>query len=164
MLWTHTIICTYMRIKCHLYVHTYDICDMSAFNYLDIDVNSPDEKSIMTYVVTYYHYFSKMKSEGVRSRRIAKVCTYVCVTHVCIWKVHFFYVYVSSAMFRDQFPHNFMNFNCYIQYHTWEICGVGELWAISAIFSRLKCIWHTNSFTGMVRNNFPRQIFPVYIT
>lgn len=39
----------------------------------DIDVDSPDEKSIMTYVVTYYHYFSKMKSEGVRSRRIAKV-------------------------------------------------------------------------------------------
>ncbi|XP_065894663.1 spectrin beta chain, non-erythrocytic 1-like isoform X3 [Dysidea avara] len=39
----------------------------------DIDVEVPDDKSIMTYVVSYYHYFSKMKSEGVRSRRIAKV-------------------------------------------------------------------------------------------
>ena len=39
----------------------------------DVDVDFPDEKSIMTYVVTYYHYFSKMKSEGVGGRRIAKV-------------------------------------------------------------------------------------------
>ena len=57
------------------YVYTYSCLQMVT----DIDVDSPDEKSIMTYVVTYYHYFSKMKSEGVRSRRIAKVrtCAYV---------------------------------------------------------------------------------------
>ena len=39
----------------------------------------------MTYVVTYYHYFSKMKSEGVRSRRIAKVFSFVQM-YVCMYK------------------------------------------------------------------------------
>ena len=33
----------------------------------------PDEKSIITYVVTYYHYFSKMKAESVQGRRVGKV-------------------------------------------------------------------------------------------
>jgi spectrin beta len=36
-------------------------------------VETPDEKSIITYVVTYYHYFSKMKEESVKGRRIAKI-------------------------------------------------------------------------------------------
>ena len=36
-------------------------------------MEQPDEKSIMTYVVTYYYYFSKMKAESVQSRRIGKV-------------------------------------------------------------------------------------------
>lgn len=39
----------------------------------DIIVDSPDEKSIITYVVTYYHYFSKMRVESVQSKRIGKV-------------------------------------------------------------------------------------------
>ena len=39
----------------------------------DVNVDLPDEKSIITYVVTYYHYFSKMKQETVQGRRIAKV-------------------------------------------------------------------------------------------
>ncbi|GFY53200.1 spectrin beta chain [Trichonephila inaurata madagascariensis] len=39
----------------------------------DVYVESPDEKSIITYVVTYYHYFSKMKAETVQGRRIGKV-------------------------------------------------------------------------------------------
>ena len=34
----------------------------------DVNVESPDEKSIITYVVTYYHYFSKMKQETVQVR------------------------------------------------------------------------------------------------
>ncbi|TGZ70924.1 hypothetical protein CRM22_002912 [Opisthorchis felineus] len=37
----------------------------------DIYVEQPDEKSIITYVATYYHYFSKLKSEAVRARRAA---------------------------------------------------------------------------------------------
>jgi len=36
-------------------------------------VDVPDEKSVITYVVTYYHYFSKLKQETVQGRRIAKV-------------------------------------------------------------------------------------------
>ena len=45
----------------------------------DVDVSRPDEKSIMTYVVAYYHYFAKMKSEQTGTKRIAKVSrvTYV---------------------------------------------------------------------------------------
>ncbi|XP_043588838.1 spectrin beta chain isoform X3 [Bombus pyrosoma] len=39
----------------------------------DIFVDHPDEKSIITYVVTYYHYFSKMKQETVQGKRIGKV-------------------------------------------------------------------------------------------
>lgn len=39
----------------------------------DVCVEIPDEKSIITYVVTYYHYFSKMKAESVQGRRVGKV-------------------------------------------------------------------------------------------
>ncbi|KAK5602793.1 Spectrin beta chain, non-erythrocytic 1, partial [Crenichthys baileyi] len=39
----------------------------------DISVEHPDEKSIITYVVTYYHYFSKMKALKVEGKRIGKV-------------------------------------------------------------------------------------------
>ncbi len=40
----------------------------------DVNVEYPDEKSIITYVVTYYHYFSKMKADSVQGKRIGKVC------------------------------------------------------------------------------------------
>ncbi|CAI4222623.1 unnamed protein product [Auanema sp. JU1783] len=39
----------------------------------DINVDQPDEKSIITYVVTYYHYFNKMKHENIQGKRIGKV-------------------------------------------------------------------------------------------
>ncbi|CAG0894530.1 unnamed protein product, partial [Darwinula stevensoni] len=39
----------------------------------DVFVEFPDEKSIITYVVTYYHYFSKMRQETVQGKRIAKI-------------------------------------------------------------------------------------------
>lgn len=39
----------------------------------DVYVEEPDEKSIITYVVTYYHYFSKLKQETVHGKRIGKV-------------------------------------------------------------------------------------------
>lgn len=42
--------------------------------FADISVDHPDEKSIITYVVTYYHYFSKMKALAVEGKRIGKVC------------------------------------------------------------------------------------------
>ena len=39
----------------------------------DVNVEYPDEKVIMTYVVAYYHYFSKLKDDQVQGKRIAKV-------------------------------------------------------------------------------------------
>ncbi|XP_061172689.1 spectrin beta chain, non-erythrocytic 5-like [Saccostrea echinata] len=39
----------------------------------DVDVKRPDEKSIITYVASYYHYFAKMKSEMTGGKRIAKI-------------------------------------------------------------------------------------------
>lgn len=44
---------------------------LSVFS--DVNVEFPDEKSIITYVVTFYHYFSKMKAETVQGKRIGKV-------------------------------------------------------------------------------------------
>lgn len=34
---------------------------------------NPDEKSIITYVVAFYHYFSKMKQLAVEGKRVGKV-------------------------------------------------------------------------------------------
>lgn len=39
----------------------------------DVCVEQPDEKSIITYVAAYYHYFNKMKADTVHSKRIGKV-------------------------------------------------------------------------------------------
>lgn len=55
-------------------------CEQSAERHLlwvtDISVDHPDEKSIITYVVTYYHYFSKMKALAVEGKRIGKVSSH----------------------------------------------------------------------------------------
>ena len=62
------------NIDVHLFVcHTYIEWTMQSFT--DVMMEYPDEKSIITYVVTYYHYFSKMKAESVQGRRIGKVST-----------------------------------------------------------------------------------------
>ncbi|XP_060523506.1 spectrin alpha chain, non-erythrocytic 1 isoform X2 [Cylas formicarius] len=39
----------------------------------DIDTSRPDEKSIITYVASYYHTFARMKNEEKSGRRIAKI-------------------------------------------------------------------------------------------
>uniref|UniRef100_A0A8C4YDN2 Spectrin beta chain n=1 Tax=Gopherus evgoodei TaxID=1825980 RepID=A0A8C4YDN2_9SAUR len=39
----------------------------------DVFTENPDEKSIITYVVAFYHYFSKMKVRAVKGKRVAKV-------------------------------------------------------------------------------------------
>ncbi|CAJ0961940.1 unnamed protein product, partial [Mesorhabditis belari] len=39
----------------------------------DIDVARPDEKSIITYVSLYYHYFAKQKSEMTGAKRVANI-------------------------------------------------------------------------------------------
>ena len=46
----------------------------------DVDVPRPDDRSIMTYIAAYYHYFAKMKSEVTGTKRIAKVCSRSFVT------------------------------------------------------------------------------------
>ena len=38
-----------------------------------MNMEAPDEKSIITYVVSFYHYFSKMKALAVEGKRIGKV-------------------------------------------------------------------------------------------
>lgn len=50
-----------------------------AICFSDVNVDQPDEKSIITYVATYYHYFSKMKALAVEGKRIGKVSVCVCV-------------------------------------------------------------------------------------
>ncbi|XP_053553688.1 spectrin beta chain, erythrocytic [Bombina bombina] len=39
----------------------------------DVFTENPDEKSIITYIVAFYHYFSKMKALAVEGKRIGKV-------------------------------------------------------------------------------------------
>ena len=48
-------------------------CMQSKISFADVDVPRPDDKSIMTYLVSYYHYFSKMKAEETGGRRLNKV-------------------------------------------------------------------------------------------
>lgn len=46
---------------------------MSPPPHADVNTENPDEKSIITYVVSYYHYFSKMKALIVEGKRVGKV-------------------------------------------------------------------------------------------
>ena len=65
-----------MRNIC-VYVHKWYVGCL----FVDVNVEYPDEKSIITYVVTYYHFFSKMKAESVQGRRVGKVCNVSCRVH-----------------------------------------------------------------------------------
>lgn len=38
----------------------------------DVNTDNPDERSIITYVATYYHYFNKMKTDTVSAKRCGK--------------------------------------------------------------------------------------------
>uniref|UniRef100_A0A914HJH5 Spectrin beta chain n=1 Tax=Globodera rostochiensis TaxID=31243 RepID=A0A914HJH5_GLORO len=60
----------------------------------DVNVEQPDEKSIITYVVTYYHYFNKLKQEGIQGKRIGKVIAELMENEALVEK----YEQLSSAL------------------------------------------------------------------
>ena len=45
--------------------------------FIDLMVPYLDEKSIMTYLVSYYHYFSRLKAEETGGRRLNKVLYFI---------------------------------------------------------------------------------------
>lgn len=53
---------------------------MSRLPLTDVFTENPDEKSIITYVVAFYHYFSKMKVLAVEGKRVGKVRTELVVS------------------------------------------------------------------------------------
>uniref|UniRef100_A0A8C2XQU6 Spectrin, beta, erythrocytic n=1 Tax=Cyclopterus lumpus TaxID=8103 RepID=A0A8C2XQU6_CYCLU len=52
----------------------------------DVFTENPDEKSIITYVVAFYHYFSKMKQLAVEGKRVGKVLDHAIETEAMIDK------------------------------------------------------------------------------
>ncbi|KAJ7344120.1 hypothetical protein JRQ81_000070 [Phrynocephalus forsythii] len=52
----------------------------------DVFTENPDEKSIITYVVAFYHYFSKMKVLAVEGKRVGKVMDHAMETEKMINK------------------------------------------------------------------------------
>uniref|UniRef100_A0A8C8SL44 Spectrin beta chain n=1 Tax=Pelusios castaneus TaxID=367368 RepID=A0A8C8SL44_9SAUR len=50
----------------------------------DVFTENPDEKSIITYVVAFYHYFSKMKVLAVEGKRVGKVMDHLMETESMI--------------------------------------------------------------------------------
>lgn len=69
-------------------------------SFLDVDTSRPDEKSIITYVASYYHTFARMKNEMKSGRRIANVN----IKEIFVLKFHNFF----------GFNVNFPIFRCYI--------------------------------------------------
>ena len=84
---------------------------LPCFHYVDSNVLRPDEKSVITQLVAYYNYFSKMKAEETGGRRLHKV---QCVSYCkCICHQY------SGNVFRLDsyvYPSSCMMFKCY--------CGV----------------------------------------
>lgn len=56
-----------------IFIDAFSLQKLCDFCLSDVNVEIPDEKSMITYVVTYYHYFSRMKAESVQGKRIGRV-------------------------------------------------------------------------------------------
>ena len=70
-----------MMFKCYCGVI---ITYLPCLHYVDLNVLRPDEKSVITQLVAYYNYFSKMKAEETGGRRLHKVqcvCYCKCICH-----------------------------------------------------------------------------------
>lgn len=65
----------------HKYIYSIQILLTDYMNFYilrlldaeDVDTARPDEKSILTYIASYYHTFAKMKNEQKSGKRIANV-------------------------------------------------------------------------------------------
>ena len=68
--------------------------------FTDVDSSRPDEKSILTYVASYYHTFARMKNEMKSGRRIANVN-----------KFTFSFLLTFKAAFK--WPHFFLFLDCW---------------------------------------------------
>lgn len=64
---------------------------------IDVDINRPDEKSVITYVASYYHTFARMKNEMKSGRRIANV-------------INNFFFYKSYMYMRSRFEEEILLF------------------------------------------------------
>jgi len=53
--------------------HTHGYGGYYVLLLVDVSVPRPDDKSIMTYLVAYYHYFTKLKHEVTGGKRLNKV-------------------------------------------------------------------------------------------
>ena len=72
----------------------------------DIDTVRPDEKSVITYVASFYHTFARMKNEMKGGRRIANVIVAASLLHsslallfYCIFLLISSFIYLFYSFF-----------------------------------------------------------------
>lgn len=56
-----------------MFFNLYCLFGLRLLDAEDVDTARPDEKSILTYIASYYHTFAKMKNEQKSGKRIANV-------------------------------------------------------------------------------------------
>jgi len=66
---------------------------------LDVSVPRPDDKSIMTYLVAYYHYFTKLKHEVTGGKRLNKVRTNTTTSYDMLYTTYVVNIMLVDIMF-----------------------------------------------------------------